>query len=101
MMDGLLKLSRLETEKTPHTSVVLNDILDQAADKLRAESSAFADANMSINNMDHTVHGDAEQLITLWKIVLDNAVRYQPDGQTATIDISSTLHDQFYHISAR
>jgi heavy metal sensor kinase len=91
LIDQLLQLARLDSgvEKGQFVSVDLRDSAAEAAREMASLAAArgvhlsFAPSQSGV-----TVAGDREQLRRLWLILLDNAIKYTPEGGSVSVKAS-------------
>jgi signal transduction histidine kinase len=91
LIDQLLQLARLDSgvEKGQFASV---DLGDSAAEAAREMASLAAARGVGLffapSQTDVTVAADREQLRRLWLILLDNAIKYTPEGGSVSVKAS-------------
>lgn len=90
LVDDLLTLSRLDAGKLSldRRPVVIADLLGD----IRRQVGRLADERgiaLRLNNASGVVHADPERLRQVLLIVLDNALRYTPEGGMITLDAQS------------
>lgn len=87
---GLLRLARSENGLDPASlsTVKVQDLFDGAAERF-APIIAKRGLNLDIQAGSETVTGDRDSLLELIAILLDNAIKYSPDG--TAIKLSSQL----------
>jgi two-component system phosphate regulon sensor histidine kinase PhoR len=94
----LLDLSRLESESPVRRPVRLDRLAAQEADRLR-EQAELSGVTIEVNAEPVSVQGSAEDLALLVRNLLDNAVRYSPDGGRVRVGVDS--HDGEAFLSVR
>lgn len=67
----------------------LNAVVADAVDRLRLTAEDRGIALRVGGRVDAVVHGDQDQLMTAVRNLVDNAVRYSPEGTTVGIGLSS------------
>ena len=91
MMVGLLDYSRLNTMSKPVAKVNCNSVLSDCQvvlkDKIKASKAKLDIATLP------TVTADAEQLMQLFLMLLDNALKFQPEGNPPQISVSAEKKD--------
>lgn len=105
---GLLRLARSENGLDPAvvSTAKVADIINDAAERYIAAINKH-DMNLEIKAGSEAVSGDRDSLVELVAILLDNAIKYSPDGAGITItsaasgqQIKLTLADQGAGIKA-
>jgi two-component system sensor histidine kinase CiaH len=81
---GLLRLARHENEQLPLVPVELASIVDRATDRLVLTSNKHKVTILN-NNVSGVALADAESLVELVVILLDNAIKYSPSGSEVVI----------------
>lgn len=89
MLDGLLLLSRVDTAELARESVNLDALAEQVA-KTRLHEVSDCRLEMRLKT-GAFVQADSEQLNTLIKHLIDNAVRFRQQGSTLNIVVSSQV----------
>jgi heavy metal sensor kinase len=91
LIDQMLELARLDSG-VERGQFAAMDLCDSAAEAVRemAPVAAARVVQLSIapSQSDVTVAGDREQLRRLWLILLDNAIKYTPEGGCVTVEAS-------------
>ena len=85
MIEGLLVLSRLETQVAEVAEVDLNETLAAASANL-AERIAASDAVVTIEPLP-TLQGDPGQLRMLFEAMVDNGLKFQPGDEAPTVRV--------------
>ena len=87
---GLLRLARSENGLDPSVvkATPATDIINDAAERF-APAVAAAGIELELVPGHHQITGDKDSLVELVAILLDNAIKYSPDG--GTVKVSSTL----------
>lgn len=85
MIDGLLVLSRLQTNPGPVVRVDLNETLAAASDDC-SEKIALSRAVVSIEPLPE-VQADADQMRLLFRSLLDNSLKFQPQGRAPSVRV--------------
>lgn len=81
LTDGLLKLARHDGAQIPKTAVSLQDIASEAMNRIVALAQS-KDISVEDRVSGIKVFGDASGLTQIAVILLDNAVKYSPEGTT-------------------
>jgi two-component system phosphate regulon sensor histidine kinase PhoR len=84
----LLDLSRLEAELPSLAPVRLDQLAAQEAERVR-EQAGRAGVTIEVRAEPVRIQGSAEDLALLVRNLLDNAVRYSPDGGRVKVDVDS------------
>ena len=84
----LLDLSRLEAGSPRRAPVRLDRVAAQEAERL-TERAALSGVLIEVTAKPVSVQGSAEDLALLVRNLLDNAIRYSPDGGRVQIDVDS------------
>jgi two-component system phosphate regulon sensor histidine kinase PhoR len=94
----LLDLSRLEAGPPPLAPVRLDRLAAQEVERLR-EQAGRGGVTIEVRAEPVSVQGSAEDLALLVRNLLNNAVRYSPDGGRVVVDVNS--HDGNAILSVR
>lgn len=88
---GLLRLARSDNGLDPELvkPIPVRDIFEAAIDRFQPQLSA-RHIVLEVNAGDETVEGDADSLIELVAILLDNAIKYSPEKSAITLTSRST-----------
>lgn len=88
IVSDLLDLSRLESERPELGPVRLDRIVAEEVDRLRGQAR---DAGVRVDreSTEVTVRGSTKDLALLARNLLDNAVRYTPEGGRVRVDVSA------------
>ncbi|MDO5634231.1 MAG: ATP-binding protein [Micrococcus sp.] len=91
LVQDIIELSRLQSKDVvlEGAPVDMNRVVHDAVDRLRL---AAEDKDISVRLGGHVqglVHGDADQLMTAVRNLVDNAVRYSPEHTTVGVGLSS------------
>ncbi|MFC7401969.1 sensor histidine kinase [Citricoccus sp. GCM10030269] len=91
LVQDIIELSRLQGKDTVRAgqSVDLNTMVNEAVDRSRMQAEARQITIRVAGHVDSTVHGDPDQLMTALRNLIDNAVRYSPDGTTVGVGLKS------------
>ncbi|HEY6736965.1 MAG TPA: ATP-binding protein [Candidatus Saccharimonadia bacterium] len=83
---GLLRLARTEKGLDPAaiTKTPAADIINDAAERF-AGAISERNINLEIKSGAGTLAGDRDSLVELFAILIDNAIKYSPDGTTITL----------------
>ena len=101
VMDDLLDLSRIESEENPaREPVMVHLIVAQAAERVR---SAAQDKGITVNFGEPpqrlSVVGDRRQLVAAVYNVMENAVKFSPEG--STVEVRARLDGDRVELSVR
>jgi two-component system sensor histidine kinase SenX3 len=91
LVQDIIELSRLQAKDTVRAGqpVDLNRVVSEAVDRSRLPAEA-RDIDIKVaGRIDSTVHGDPDQLMTALRNLIDNAVRYSPEGTTVGVGLKS------------
>ncbi len=102
LINNLLRLTRLEVDELQQnfSNVHTKDIIDRASATIATlAKNRHQKIDYDIN--DSLVNGDADSLTQLLVILIDNAIKYSPEGSTINITANKraeygqiTIHDQ-------
>ncbi|MDA3962551.1 MAG: ATP-binding protein [Planctomycetota bacterium] len=100
LVADLLTLSRIEAtaDAMEREPVSLPAVVSLSLDHLR-ESANAKQITITTTTVDSTVLGDAESLRQITDNLIDNAIKYTPDGGTVSIELSVTEHHAILRIS--
>jgi two-component system sensor histidine kinase CiaH len=89
---ALLRLARSsqQIDETHWQTYKLHDILQEAVKRVQAKATAKK-INLQLKPSQLTVHGDSDQLVELFVILLDNAIKYSPNK--SKVILSTTQKD--------
>ncbi|WP_346186948.1 two-component system sensor histidine kinase CreC [Rubritalea halochordaticola] len=89
LIDGLLRLSQLEAQQelSKPTTINLSEITNEVCDEYEARTSAksLTIARHIPENL--TISGDSNMLATAVANLIENAIRFSPEGGTITISL--------------
>ena len=68
--------------------VDLEQVIADAVDRYRFPAEARASSSRWAGALPARVHGDADQLVTAFRNLIDNAVRYSPEGTRVGVGLS-------------
>ncbi|XNZ00386.1 sensor histidine kinase [Micrococcus luteus] len=91
LVQDIIELSRLQSKDIVHEGrpVDMEKVVTDAVDRLRLTADA-RDITLKVGgSIPHPVHGDADQLMTAVRNLVDNAVRYSPDHTTVGVGLSA------------
>lgn len=97
MMEGLLQYSRLNTMREDFTPVDLGLVV-QHLQLVMEEPIKKSGAKLIIQDLP-TVSADREQMIILFKALIENAIEFQPVGHIPLITISAEKKDKFWQFA--
>lgn len=109
LVQDIIELSRLQSKDTIDSAeaVDLNAVAIEAADRVRTEAETRDIEVKVVGRIGGEVYGDADQLMTALRNLVDNAVSYSPDGTRVAVGLKSvnglaqvTVTDQGKGISA-
>ncbi len=91
LVQDIIELSRLQSKDVVHEGapVDVNRVAAEAVDRVRLTAEARGITVKLGGHVDRPVHGDADQLMTAVRNLVDNAVRYSPDKTTVGVGVSS------------
>lgn len=98
LSDGLLKLAQQEDKDFPDEPVDVSSVIAEAKKRL-ARAAENKKISIDITTASATVRGDFESLVELVVILLDNAIKYSPDG--SKVDIQQIAHGKAALITVR
>jgi signal transduction histidine kinase len=86
IVSDLLDLSRLETGSEVEDDIALDAVIRDEAERL-ADTADRAGVTLELSIEAARVHGSARDLALLIRNLVDNAIRYSPEGGTVTISL--------------
>jgi signal transduction histidine kinase len=89
IVSDLLDLSRLEAERPRLSPVRLDRLTSEEVDRFR-DSAGRAGVKLEFRSDPVIVHGSQGDLALLVRNLLDNAVRYSPDGGRVEVEVASS-----------
>jgi two-component system, OmpR family, sensor histidine kinase SenX3 len=91
LVQDIIELSRLQAKDTVRAGqpVDLNRVVSEAVDRSRLPAEARNIDIRVAGRIESTVHGDPDQLMTALRNLIDNAVRYSPEGTTVGVGLKS------------
>ncbi|MCG7422971.1 two-component sensor histidine kinase [Micrococcus porci] len=91
LVQDIIEFSRLQAKDVVREgrSVDLNLVVAEAVDRVRLTAEARGISIRAGGHVDTVVHGDPDQLMTAVRNLVDNAVRYSPDGTTVGVGLTS------------
>lgn len=94
LVEDLLAVSRLESQNSQLTvrALDLTKAIDKVCDSLASKSS-----HKIIKNMEENipfVWADADRLEQILTNLIDNAIKYSPDGSKVTVTVSTIINNQ-------
>lgn len=91
LVQDIIELSRLQAKDTVRAGqpVDLNRIVNEAVDRSRLQADSRQIEIRVAGRVESRVHGDPDQLMTALRNLIDNAVRYSPDGTTVGVGLKS------------
>ncbi|HRO31095.1 MULTISPECIES: cell wall metabolism sensor histidine kinase WalK [Micrococcaceae] len=91
LVQDIIELSRLQAKDTVRAGqpVDLNRVVGEAVDRSRLPAEARNIDIKVAGRIESTVHGDPDQLMTALRNLIDNAVRYSPEGTTVGVGLKS------------
>ncbi len=100
LINNLLRLTQLEADELQQhfQRISSRDVVEAAIERV----SKLAEARkITIKQTvkDAAVLGDQESLVQIIVILLDNAIKYSPEGKTVTLDASATGKEVIWRIS--
>lgn len=96
LIDGILTLSRLDTQREPATPFELDALLAQVIDDTRFSAP---DLTLNLNGASHVrLNGWPDQLAAAIDNLLRNAVRFSPDDGQIDVSVRSTAAEALIRI---
>lgn len=91
LVQDIIELSRLQGKDTVRAGepVNLTQIVNEAVDRSRMQAEARDITIRVAGEVPSRVFGDHDQLMTALRNLIDNAVRYSPDGTTVGVGLKS------------
>jgi two-component system phosphate regulon sensor histidine kinase PhoR len=89
IVSDLLDLSRLEAERPRLSPVRLDRLTSEEMDRIM-DHAGRAGVNLEFRSDPAIVHGSQGDLALLVRNLLDNAVRYSPDGGRVEVEVASS-----------
>ncbi|WP_300342390.1 ATP-binding protein [Nesterenkonia sp.] len=91
LVQDIIELSRVQGKNVVHAGVPvdLNSVIAEAVDRSRLPAEAKNIELRVGGHLPRRVHGDADQLTMAFRNLIDNAVRYSPEGTRVGIGLSS------------
>ncbi|GAB3192277.1 sensor histidine kinase [Nesterenkonia suensis] len=108
LVQDIIELSRVQGKNVVHTGrpVDLGKVISEAVDRSKLPAEAKDIAIRVGGSLPRAVHGDHDQLTMAFRNLIDNAVRYSPEGTRIGVGLSSrdgiaqvTITDQGIGIS--
>lgn len=97
MMEGLLQYSRINTLEKHFSPVdvgqVITDVLLITEEPIKKLGSELIIKDLP------TLYADKEQIILLFKVLIDNAIKFQPSGHKPLVTISAEKKDNYWQFS--
>lgn len=90
LVQDIIELSRLQSKDVVEvgTDVDVNAVVAEAVDRTRLTAQAKNISLVVGDGVGATVHGDAGQLVTALRNLIDNAVRYSPENTQVGIGLN-------------
>jgi two-component system, OmpR family, sensor histidine kinase CiaH len=87
LINNLLRLTRLEVDELRQQFIDVSSqaIMDQALARVEKTAALRSIKLKCDGHEDHFLNGDADSLVQLLVILLDNAVKYSPNGATVSL----------------
>jgi two-component system sensor histidine kinase SenX3 len=101
VIDDLVSLARIETDESlPRQSVAVHLVVAQAAERVRGSAQEKAiTINFSESPRRLAVLGDRRQLVSAVFNLLDNAVKFSPEG--SVVEVRARLDDEWVELMVR
>jgi two-component system sensor histidine kinase CiaH len=100
LINNLLRLTQLEADELQQhfQPVSSKDVLEAGIEEVAKNAAA---RNITINKTidDATLWGDRESLIQIIVILLDNAIKYSPEGKTVSLSSTTQSDEVIWRIS--
>jgi signal transduction histidine kinase len=87
-LDALLEFSRLNTDDKIFTDISVQAIIENTLEKLEIQISE-SDTKIDIKSLPEKIKGDEKTIIKAFYSLLDNAIKFQPNGQKPHIVIDA------------
>jgi len=100
MMDGLLQYSRLNTMAKPFTRVDANRIIEDLRVILEKQILT-THTKIDVVGVLPTVVADIEQLMQVFQVLIDNAIKFQPAGNAPQVTISAREEGGFWQFAIK
>lgn len=93
LSDALLALAQYEKPNghMPLKKILLSDVMKQAMHNIHMQA-ANKKITISTDTKDYSINGNLDNLVELFVILLDNAIKYSPKNETITITSKKTDH---------
>ncbi len=99
LSEGLLKLARVKNGRLPKQSVAIKKVLqDSTNDKKQLAEAKSIKLNID-SAKDISVLGDEPSLKELFKILIDNAIKYSPDKSEVSLSVTKTKKEALIAIT--
>ncbi|PZQ43579.1 MAG: hypothetical protein DI551_11875 [Micavibrio aeruginosavorus] len=85
LVEQLLSLARLQNDIPPMETICFSDLLEEATSQIRALADTKKQILISEIEPNVTIKGNADSFYMLIHNLLDNAVKYTPDGGTIKV----------------